>query len=97
MVVDPAAGNYAGRFYLIGPLSTVPQPRLGFGSGQPLSSSGLDLTLNGFAGISYRIDGSTNLRDWVTVTNFVSTNSITPFRDSSATNQPWKFYRAVVP
>ena len=97
VVVDPAAGNYAGRFYLIGPLSTVPQPRLGFGSGQPLSSSGLDLTLNGFAGISYRIDGSTNLRDWVTVTNFVSTNSITPFRDSSATNQPWKFYRAVVP
>jgi hypothetical protein len=33
----------------------------------------------------------------VPVTTFVSTNSITPFRDSSATNQTWRFYRAVVP
>ncbi len=91
VVMDPAASNYAGRFYLIGPLTTVPQPRLGFGSGQPLSSNGLDLTLEGFAGVSYQIEGSTNLLDWVTVTNFIGTNSITPFRDASATNQPWKF------
>ena len=97
VVMDPAVGNYAHRFYLIGPLTSVPPPRLGFGSAQPLSSNGLDLTLEGFAGVSYRIDGSTNLVDWVTVTNFIGTNSLTPFRDSSATNQAWKFYRAVVP
>jgi len=97
VVLDPAAGNYAARFYLIGPLVSVPRPRLGFGSPQPLSSGGLDLTLEGFTGVGYRIEGSTNLQDWVTVTAFVSTNSITPFRDSSATNRAWNFYRAVVP
>jgi uncharacterized repeat protein (TIGR01451 family) len=97
VVLDPAAGNYARRFYRIGPLANVPPPWLGFGSTRPLSSNGLDLTLEGFAGVSYRIDVSTNLKDWAPLATLISTNSITPFRDSSATNLTWKFYRAVVP
>ena len=56
VVMDPARGNYARRFYLMGPLTSVPQPWLGFGSAQPLSSNGLDLTLEGFAGVSSRIE-----------------------------------------
>lgn len=95
--VDTASWNYGQRFYRIGPLSSVPPPRLVFPSTQPLSSNGLALALEGFVGISYRIECSTNLKDWLTITTFASTNSITLFQDPSATNQASKFYRAVVP
>ena len=97
VLVDTASRNYGRRFYRIGPLASVPPPVLVFLSAQPLSSNGLALTLQGFEGITYRIEGSTNLKTWQTVTTFVSTNPATSFRDSSATNQAWKFYRAVVP
>ena len=83
VVLDPAAGDYARRFYRIGPLTNVPPPLLGFGSTRPLSSNGLDLTLKGFAGVTYRIDASTNLKDWAPIATFVSTNPMTPFHDPS--------------
>jgi hypothetical protein len=96
-VADPAAANYAQRFYRIARLTSVPRPQLGFGSTQPLTSSGLDLSLAGLPGFSYRIEVSTNLVDWAPLTTFLSTNAIMLFRDATATNFNQRFYRAVVP
>ncbi len=96
-VFDPDANSFSARFYRLAPPGTAPDLRLGLGSAQPLSSSGLDLVLYGQAGSSYRIDASSNLLDWTAVTNFVSTNTAMYFRDASATNYSRRFYRAVVP
>jgi cyclophilin family peptidyl-prolyl cis-trans isomerase len=71
--------------------------RLGFGSAQPMASNGLQLSLEVSRGLSGRVEVTTNLRDWTTLTSFVGTNATIQFRDSSATNYNWRFYRAVVP
>ena len=71
--------------------------RLGFGSPQPMASNGLQLSLEVSRGISGRVEVSTNLKDWTTLTSFVGTNTTIQFRDSAATNYNWRFYRAVVP
>ena len=71
--------------------------RLGFSSAQPMTSNGLQLSLGVSPGISGRVEVSTNMKDWTTLTSFVSTNATMPFRDSAATNYNRRFYRAVVP
>jgi hypothetical protein len=71
--------------------------RLGFRSAQPMTSDGLHLSLEVSLGISGRIEVSTNLEDWTTLTNFASTNATMQFRDSTVTNYHWRFYRAVAP
>jgi hypothetical protein len=71
-----------------------PHPRLGFGPYD--SGASFDLNLQGMNCISYRIDASTDLLSWLPMTNFVSTNEVTSFRDSSATNYSRRFYRAVL-
>jgi uncharacterized repeat protein (TIGR01451 family) len=97
VIFDTATQGRSRRFYRLGPLTSIPRPRLSFGSAQPLSGNGLDLALEGFAGITYRIESSTNLHDWATLTSVLSTNALTRFRDPSALNQGARFYRAVVP
>ena len=96
-IVDVAAKNYGQRFYRIAPLTSVPRPKLGFGSAHPLTSSGLDLSLEGLPGFTYNVEAATNFTDWIPLTNFVSTNSMMYFRDAAATNFNRRFYRAVVP
>jgi len=71
--------------------------RLGFSSAQPMAGNGLQLGLEVSLGISGRIEVSTDLKDWTTLTSFVSTNATMQFRDSAATNYTWRFYRAVAP
>jgi hypothetical protein len=70
---------------------------LSFSSAHPLTSNGLDLSLDASPGLNCRMEVSTNLVSWTTLTNFVTTNSTMYFRDSSATNFNRRFYRAVVP
>ena len=60
-------------------------------------SDGLHLSLGVSPGISGRIEVSTNLEDWTTLSSFISTNATMQFRDSAATNLNRRFYRAVVP
>jgi len=47
-------------------------------------------------GRGYRVETSTNLWDWETLSVFFSTNALTPVLDYSATNYPTRFYRAVL-
>jgi uncharacterized repeat protein (TIGR01451 family) len=91
--------DHAGRSGLfdVRPLSSLPRPQLRFPSPAPLSAAGLDLVLEGLSGLTYRIQASTNFTSWATITNLLTTNSVMPFRDSAATNQALRYYRAVVP
>ena len=64
---------------------------------QPMNSNGFNVVLYSLPGLNYEIQASSNLVDWTTITNFVSTNS--PFYLSlpTAINTKQGFYRAVLP
>jgi hypothetical protein len=96
-VFDADVTNFSARFYRLAPPTAVSGLKLGLGSAQPVSSNGLDLVLFSLPGLEYRIDASSDLLNWMAVTNFVSTNATMHFLDSSATNYSQRFYRAVVP
>ena len=68
---------------------------LGLGSAQSLATNGFALTFQGIVGSNYLIQGSTDLTNWVPVTNFLSTNSTMYLLDAEATNFTTRFYRAV--
>ena len=53
------------------------------------------MTLTGEFGGHYRIDGSTNLLDWADPVTLTNSYGSTQFTDTSATNLPLQFYRAV--
>ena len=78
-VFDPDAKSFTARFYRLAPPTAVSGLKLGLGSAQPLSGNGLDLILFSLPGLEYRIDSSSDLLNWTTVTNFVSTNATTHF------------------
>jgi uncharacterized repeat protein (TIGR02543 family) len=71
--------------------------QLNFTLPQPLTSSGLNFTLQISSNLNGHIQVSTNLTSWAPLTNFVGTNTTLNFRDATATNFNWRFYRAVVP
>jgi alpha-tubulin suppressor-like RCC1 family protein len=77
--------------------SNMFQLQLGFAVPQPMTSTGLNFNLQVSLGLNGRIETSTNLVNWVTLTNFVGTNSTLNFRDPAATNFNNRFYRAVTP
>jgi hypothetical protein len=49
------------------------------------------------AGAGYRVQASTNLTSWSTITSFVATNNASAFVDKDTTNVAHRFYRAVSP
>jgi len=74
------------------PIQSSDAPR--FQSIKLSTFSGCRLTFDGLAGMGYSLQISTNLLDWVTLTNLPVTSATTTFIDSNATNQQRKFYRA---
>ncbi len=76
-------------------ISQVTPPWLG--DGQYLPDGSFQLTVHGDAGLSYTLQASTNLVDWVPLQSFVSTNGTMTVVDSAATNFTCWFYRAVTP
>ncbi len=59
--------------------------------------SGFGFKLSTQVNQSYRIQASTNLSDWMEVTNFVATADVVTVLDSSAINASPRFYRSVTP
>jgi hypothetical protein len=49
----------------------------------------------GTPGLTYEIDASSNLLNWLSVTSLISTISPFQFSDQAATNSPHLFYRAI--
>jgi beta-glucanase (GH16 family) len=71
--------------------------QLALTNSHPLTSTGLVFTLQISPNMNGHIQVSTNLTSWVTLTNFVGTNSTLTIRDPAATNYSRRFYRAVIP
>jgi hypothetical protein len=67
-------------------------PVLGLGSTSPLTSSGINLMVQGPIGSNYVVQASTDLVNWQTITNFYSATWLTHFYDSTATNYQYRFY-----
>jgi len=70
-----------------------PQPPQ-FLSVSVLANGLVQMVLGGQPGASYAIDGSSNLVNWIPLTNFVNTNGTCLFTDTASTNHPVGFYRA---
>jgi hypothetical protein len=90
---DPATASYPQRFYRAVVFSQV-QPQMG--SIQLISGSIVQVTVKGLPGQPYIIEASTNLVNWVTLTNVVLPTSVWQFVDHS-TNFNQRFYRAMMP
>jgi uncharacterized repeat protein (TIGR01451 family) len=60
---------------------------------QPLLNGTLQMSVEGLVGETYTLWTSTNLNNWVSVQNFVCTNSPTMVTDSSSQNDQQRFYR----
>jgi hypothetical protein len=58
-----------------------------------LPNGGVQGTISGNTGPTV-IEASTNLANWVVVTNIMLTNTVLQFTDPAATNYPHRFYRA---
>jgi hypothetical protein len=71
--------------------------KLALAAEQPLASDGRKLVLQLSPGLNGRIEVSTNLVSWAALTSFIGTNTTLTFRDSAATNDSQRFYRAVIP
>jgi hypothetical protein len=55
------------------------------------------LVLNGTAGSSATVLSSSDLSNWLMLTNLILTNGTAQFIDESASNAPQRFYRATSP
>jgi hypothetical protein len=90
-------GNYSTTSSVSVLSSNTFKLRFNFDLNQPLTSTGLNFTLQISSNLNGHIQVSTNMLNWVTLTNFVGTNTTHNFRDPAATNSPRRFYRAVIP
>jgi hypothetical protein len=90
-------GNYSTTSSVSVLSSNTFKLQLNFTMNQPLTSTGLNFTLQISSNLNGHIQISTNLLNWLTLTNFVGTNTTLNFRDATATNFNRRFYRAVIP
>ncbi|MEO6036207.1 MAG: hypothetical protein ABIQ35_13205, partial [Verrucomicrobiota bacterium] len=72
----------------------ISRPGLTISSKQP--ETAFHLSLSGRCDTTYRIETSSNLVNWVTLTNFANSNVSMEFKDFDATNLI-RFYRAASP
>ena len=69
--------------------------QMSFAATQPLTSTGLNLSVQLSSGLSGQVQVSTNLLNWQSLTNFSGTNTTLKIIDPAATNSGQRFYRAV--
>jgi len=75
-------------------LTVVARP--GFASIQRLANQTFQFTLSGTTGSVCRVEHSTNLSNWLLLSNVTMLSSPVTLMDSGASNQPRRFYRARV-
>ncbi len=96
LVTDTSTAGMNRKFYRVVSLpAATPQIRLQLLS-VPLPDTGAELSLSGPVGLAYRVETSTNLTDWSTLTNFVSVLPTTVVETIATTNSTRSFFRAVV-
>lgn len=79
------AGNVDQSLTVLQPINTVGSPQF--------NVSGFNLTFYGTVGSNYIFQASTNLANWTPIINFICTNNIMTFKDTSATGFTRRFYR----
>ncbi|MDB6066576.1 MAG: hypothetical protein JWR26_2784 [Pedosphaera sp.] len=93
-------GNYAIR-YVDGTLTVTEGTPVSISSPLVLPDGSIQLIFTGGdAGVSYRIQASTDLSTtaWITLTTTAAgTNGLSSFNDLDSTNHPARFYRTVTP
>jgi hypothetical protein len=62
-----------------------------------LTPNGFSSVLHGLIGANYVIKASSDLTNWQTITNIITTNALFYFTDPTATNYSRRFYRAAFP
>jgi hypothetical protein len=90
-------GNYSATSSVSFISSNTFKLQLALNATNPLSSGGLAFNLRLSTNLTGHIQYSSNLVNWVNLTNFNGTNSVLNFRDPAATNFWRRFYRAVIP
>src|SRR5262249_14810270 len=93
---DNSITNLAGTVPPFSGLLTVTAATLAprFSSVGLVPDHRLQLSLTGLSNFTYRIDGSTDLLHWGTITSLPNPNGTLQIIDSSATNSSRRFYRA---
>jgi uncharacterized repeat protein (TIGR03803 family) len=99
--VNAYASDVAGNLSTTNRVSIVSSNafllQLSFALTPPLTSAGLNFSLQLSPGLNGHVQVSTNLATWTALTNFVGTNTILNFLDPEATHSSHRFYRAVIP
>jgi hypothetical protein len=88
--VDPDAGKYPRRFYR--PVLDLASPQVS--GSRFLSSGSFQFSFTADVGRYYQVSASTNLRDWLVLTNLAAPASNILFLDSAASAYPRRFYQA---
>lgn len=65
-----------------------------FDSAQGLPDGRFRLVLSGATNVTYAIEASTNLVNWVMLTNILNSTGMFEFTDADASGIPYRFYRA---
>jgi hypothetical protein len=89
LFTDPDAALYSHRFYR--PIIEVTPPRIL--SQQRFPTGPYQFSFSSEVGRYYQVLGSTNLQDWVVLTNVAAISSNILFWDPSAGNYPRRFYQ----
>ncbi len=90
--VDPDAASFTHRFYRSA--WVMPEARM---QALPSAPAGpFKMAVAGDVGRTYRVLASTNLSDWILLTNLVLTNTSTPFTDPQSALFDRRFYRVTL-
>ncbi len=92
-LIDADAPFYDHRFYRAALVQAVPS----FGPSVAADPAGFHLSIAGEPGRNYQVQTSSNLFNWVILTNVLATNSLMPFVDRDVQRFDRKFYRIVAP
>ncbi len=99
----PAVAYGKGTFVVVGEGGTILQSAqlagtlLKLGPVTPVTSGAKAVTVNGVLGDTWEIQASTNLLDWLPMTNVTITNVPMQFLDQGATSFNRRFYRGFSP
>src|SRR5260370_14452819 len=88
LIYDPMASNFNRRFYRIGSASVaaaLAPPKFGLVSPSS-STNAVTLMLSCLPGVNYRVEASTNLANWTTITSLLSTTVLLRIHDTTTPN-----------
>ncbi len=96
MEVETNYGNSVGvEFYDFGTFEEMLPPYINLGASPPMGKSGCSLVVQCPPTSNYVVQASSNLVTWQTIKSGTSSSWLTTFTNSTATNNPQLYYRAI--